>query len=183
MDKIWSGRINSSTNKLADNFTFSLDADIRLYNYDIIGSIAYSAGLKKIKLISKSELIKIIEGLVKVKDRIKKNKYSKDSYEDVHSLIEYELKNEIGEAAGKIHTGRSRNDQIVLDEKLFLKDAIIQILGSLTDLELAIIKVAEKNIEVIFPAYTHMQKAQPVLFSHYLLSFFEKFYRDIHKLL
>lgn len=183
MDKIWSGRINSSTDKLADNFTFSLDADIRLYNYDIIGSIAYSAGLKKIKLISKSELIKIIEGLVKVKDRIKKNKYSKDSYEDVHSLIEYELKNEIGEAAGKIHTGRSRNDQIVLDEKLFLKDAIIQILGSLTDLELAIIKVAEKNIEVIFPAYTHMQKAQPVLFSHYLLSFFEKFYRDIHKLL
>ncbi|MHB1377673.1 MAG: argininosuccinate lyase, partial [Candidatus Humimicrobiaceae bacterium] len=126
---------------------------------------------------------KIIKGLSKIKTRIEENNYSKSGYEDIHSLIEYELKNEIGECAGKIHTGRSRNDQIVLDEKLYLKDAIISIIESLTVLELSIIKSGEKNIDIIFPAYTHMQKAQPVLFSHYLLSFFEKFYRDIYKLM
>lgn len=183
MDKIWSGRINSSTNRIADDFTFSLEVDIRLYLQDIIGNIAYAAGLKKIGIILKDELNKIIKGLSKIKNKIEENNYSKSGYEDIHSLIEYELKNEIGECAGKIHTGRSRNDQIVLDEKLYLKDAIISIIESLTVLELSIIKSGEKNIDIIFPAYTHMQKAQPVLFSHYLLSFFEKFYRDIYKLM
>jgi argininosuccinate lyase len=183
MDKIWSGRINSGTNKIADDFTFSLDVDIRLYVQDIMGSIAYAAGLKKIGIISKDELNKIINGLVKIKGKIEENKFDKNSYEDIHSLVEYELKNEIGESAGKIHTGRSRNDQIVLDEKIYLKNAIISILESLILLESGILKSAEKNIDVIFPAYTHMQKAQPVLFSHYLMSFFEKFYRDICKLI
>ena len=183
MDKIWSGRISSSTNKIADDFTFSLEVDVRLYLQDIIGNIAYAAGLKKIGIILKDELNKIIKGLSKIKNKIEENNYSKSSYEDIHSLIEYELKNEIGECAGKIHTGRSRNDQIVLDEKLYLKDAIISIIESLIVLELSIIKSGEKNIDIIFPAYTHMQKAQPVLFSHYLLSYFEKFYRDIYKLM
>ncbi|MHB1335014.1 MAG: argininosuccinate lyase [Candidatus Humimicrobiaceae bacterium] len=183
MDKIWSGRINGTSSKIADDFTFSLDVDIRLYVQDIMGSIAYAAGLKKIGIISKDELIKIINGLAEIKNKIDENKFDKSSYEDIHSLIEFELKNEIGEGAGKIHTGRSRNDQIVLDEKIYLKNAIISILESLTELELSIIKSAEKNIDVIFPAYTHMQKAQPVLFSHYLMSFFEKFYRDIYKLI
>ena len=183
MDKIWSGRISSSTNKIADDFTFSLEVDVRLYLQDIIGNIAYAAGLKKIGIILKDELNKIIKGLSKIKNKIEENNYSKSSYEDIHSLIEYELKNEIGECAGKIHTGRSRNDQIVLDEKLYLKDAIISIIESMTVLELSIIKSGEKNIDIIFPAYTHMQKAQPVLFSHYLLSYFEKFYRDIYKLM
>jgi argininosuccinate lyase len=148
-----------------------------------MGSIAYAAGLKKIGIISKDELNKIINGLVKIKGKIEENKFDKNSYEDIHSLVEYELKNEIGESAGKIHTGRSRNDQIVLDEKIYLKNAIISILESLILLESGILKSAEKNIDVIFPAYTHMQKAQPVLFSHYLMSFFEKFYRDICKLI
>jgi argininosuccinate lyase len=183
MDKIWSGRISGGTNKIADDFTFSLEVDIRLYLQDIIGNIAYAAGLKKIGIIFKEELSKIIEGLFKIKDKIEENDYSESGYEDIHSLIEYELKNEIGECAGKIHTGRSRNDQIVLDEKLYLKEAIISIMESLAELELSIIKSGEKNIDIIFPAYTHMQKAQPVLFTHYLLSFFEKFYRDIGKLI
>lgn len=182
MDKIWSGRINSRTNKIADEFTFSIDVDIRLYLQDIIGNIAYAAGLKKIGIIFKDELNKIIKGLLKIKSKIEEDGYN-SGYEDIHSLIEYELKNEAGECAGKIHTGRSRNDQIVLDEKLYLKDAIISVIESLAMLELSIIKSGEKNIDIIFPAYTHMQKAQPVLFSHYLLSFFEKFYRDINKLM
>ena len=183
MDKIWSGRISGSTDDSADKFTFSLETDISLYIYDIMGTIAYAAGLKKIGLISGSELSDILDGLIKVKNGIEKNKFHKNSYEDVHSLIEYELKNEIGDIAGKIHTGRSRNDQVVLDEKLYLKNAIIRILEALTELELSILELARKNIDIIFPAYTHLQKAQPVLFSHYILSFFEKFLRDINKLI
>ncbi|MCE5330119.1 argininosuccinate lyase [bacterium] len=183
MDKIWSGRISGSTNDFADKFTFSLETDINLYMFDIMGTAAYAAGLKKVGLISTDELLNITEGLIKVKNGIEKNKFRKNSYEDVHSLIEYELKNEIGETAGKIHTGRSRNDQIVLDEKLYLKNAIIDILEVLVELELNILELAQKNIDVVFPAYTHLQKAQPVLFSHYMLSFFEKFLRDINKLI
>ncbi|MCL6086881.1 MAG: argininosuccinate lyase [Actinobacteria bacterium] len=184
MNKIWSGRVGSNTDNLADKFTFSLKTDVKLYVYDIIGTIAYAAGLKKIGIISKSELIQIIDGLIKIKNNIEAGRYPENdyNYEDIHSLIEFELKNEIGEAAGKIHTGRSRNDQIVLDEKLYLKDAVIQILKSLAELQSGILEFAQKNITVIFPAYTHLQKAQPVLFSHYLLSFFEKFSRDINKL-
>jgi len=183
MDKLWSGRINSNTSKIADDFTFSLDIDINLYAQDIMGSIAYSAGLEKIGIISKDDLKKMIKGLLLIKNKLDKNKYDKSGYEDIHSLVEHELKKEIGDSAGKIHTGRSRNDQIVLDEKIYLKKALVYILESLTELELNIIQSAEKNIDVIFPAYTHMQKAQPVLFSHYLMSFFEKFYRDINKLI
>ena len=183
MDKLWSGRINSNTSKIADDFTFSLDVDINLYTQDIMGSVAYSAGLKKIGIISKDELNKIVKGLLLIKNKLDKDKYDKSGYEDIHSLVEQELKKEIGDSAGKIHTGRSRNDQIVLDEKIYLKKALVSILESLTELELNIIQSAEKNIDVIFPAYTHMQKAQPVLFSHYLMSFFEKFYRDINKLM
>jgi len=183
MDKLWSGRINSSTNKIADDFTFSLEVDIELYRQDIIGNIAYAAGLHKTGIILKDELAKMIDSLLKIKKKIEENSFNNSDYEDIHSLIEYELKNEIGECAGKIHTGRSRNDQIVLDEKLYLKDTIISIIDSLAALESEIIKSAGINIDIIFPAYTHMQKAQPVLFSHYLLSFFEKFYRDICKLI
>src|SRR5450759_2710413 len=90
MDKIWSGRISSSTNKIADDFTFSLEVDISLYLQDIIGNIAYAAGLKKIGIILKDELNKIIKGLSKIKNKIEENNYSKSSYEDIHSLIEYE---------------------------------------------------------------------------------------------
>ncbi|MDD5658880.1 MAG: argininosuccinate lyase, partial [Actinomycetota bacterium] len=183
MDKIWSGRISSNTSDFADRFTFSLETDMNLYMFDIMGSAAYAAGLEKIGIISKDELLNIIEGLVKVKNRIKESKLDKNKYEDIHSLIECELKKEIGEVAGKIHTGRSRNDQIVLDEKIYLKNAIVNICAVLVELEFNILELAKKNINVIFPAYTHLQKAQPVLFSHYMLSFFEKFLRDINKLI
>ena len=183
MTKIWEGRVKGNTNILADNFTFSLATDLQLYEYDIIGNIAYSAALKKLGIISEEELKKIINGLIKVKDFIEKNEFNGYEYEDIHSLIEYELKKEIGEIAGKIHTGRSRNDQIVLDEKLYLKNVIIDVIQSLLNLEIVLIEFAKKNFNIIFPAYTHLQKAQPVLFSHYILSYFEKFYRDINKLL
>jgi argininosuccinate lyase len=183
MEKIWKGRINKDTNSNVEKFTSSLNVDKSLYMYDVMGTIAHVAGLKKIGIITDNELKKISKGLKEVTKKIKSEEILvSDQYEDIHSLIEYELEKVIGELAKKIHTGRSRNDQIVLDEKLFAKDAIINTIDKVLSLQENIIKIAQKEIDIIIPAYTHMQKAQPVLLSHYLLSFFEKFNRNVRSL-
>ena len=175
MEKIWKGRINKDTDSNVEKFTSSLNVDKSLYMYDVIGTIAHVIGLKKIGIITDNELKKIAKGLEEVTKKIESEEILiSDQYEDIHSLIECELEKVIGEFAKKIHTGRSRNDQIVLDEKLFIKDAIINTIDKVLSLQENIIKIAQKEIDIIIPAYTHMQKAQPVLLSHYLLSFFEK---------
>ncbi|HAX18367.1 MAG TPA: argininosuccinate lyase [Actinobacteria bacterium] len=181
MDKLWSGRTNGLVDNHAEIFMNSVNEDKKLLNFDIIGNIAYSAALKKIGIINKNDFSLIIEGFRKLRVIFKDDNLLTD-YEDVHSAVESELKKIIGDIAGKIHTGRSRNDQVILDEKLFLKNYIIELMSSLTKLKNNLVEIAEKNKDVIFPAYTHMQKAQPVLFAHYILSYFEKFYRDFKKL-
>lgn len=180
MSKIWEGRIQKPTDELVERFSSSLEVDKNLYIYDIIGSIGHLTGLKKAGIIDNSQLKKIAKGLDKVKQKIEGGMVS--GYEDIHSLVESELIKEIGEIGKKIHAGRSRNDQVVLDEKLFLKDAIINLLHSLINLQKNLYSLANKEMDTIFIAYTHLQKAQPVLASHYLLSFFEKFGRDIESL-
>ncbi len=177
-NKIWKGRIGKNMNKEVENFTFSIKSDKKLYLYDINGTAAYAIGLLKIGIITESELKKILYGLKKVKKDIEEGKIDAHLYEDIHSLIENELGMTIGNAAMKIHTGRSRNDQIVLDEKLFIKDAVIDALGNIIALQKSILKVAQNTLDIIIPAYTHMQRAQPVLLSHYLMSYFYKFDRD-----
>ena len=177
-NKIWKGRIKKDMDKLAENFTFSIGLDKELYLYDITGTAAYAVGLWKTGIINKGELKTIINGLEKVKQNIENNKIDIEIYEDIHSLIENELAGGIGEVALKIHTGRSRNDQVVLDEKLFLKETIIDVLGEIIVLQENILKWAKNTLDVIIPAYTHMQKAQPALFAHYLMSYFQKFERD-----
>ncbi len=181
-NKIWKGRIEKDTDKSVDSFTCSLNIDKSLYKYDLMGTAAHVIGLNKIGIISKGEIKKIFDGLKKVKKYIEKCAIEEGIYEDIHSMIEKELGKIIGSQAEKIHTGRSRNDQIVLDEKLFLKDAVINILSKILYLQKIILKVAEDKIDIIIPAYTHMQKAQPVLLSHYLMSFFKKFNRDTDNL-
>jgi len=181
-DKIWKGRIDKKTDILADKFTASIDIDKNLYMQDITGSAAYAVGLNSIGIFSDSELKEILSGLRKVKDKIESGKIDFEGYEDIHSLVEIELSKIAGESAGKIHTGRSRNDQIVLDELLFVKEAVTETLGNIIDLQKVLIEKSEEYIDTVFPAYTHMQKAQPVLVSHYLLSYFEKFLRCIKKL-
>jgi len=183
MEKIWKGRINKDTDSNVEKFTSSLDVDKSLYKYDVTGTIAHVIGLKKIGIITDNELKKMSKGLEEVTKKIESEEILiSDQYEDIHSLIECELEKVIGELAKKIHTGRSRNDQIVLDEKLFIKDAIINTINKVLSLQKNIIRIAQKEIDIIIPAYTHMQKAQPVLLSHYLLSFFEKFNRNVHSL-
>jgi len=182
MSKIWTGRIGKRTDKAVEEFTASISIDKKLYLYDITGTAAHVIGLNKIGIVSDAELKKIIAGLEKVKKKMElKEVKDIDNYEDIHSLVENELAGVIGKTAEKIHTGRSRNDQIVLDEKLFLKDALAGIISKIIFLQKNIIELADKEIDLVIPAYTHLQKAQPVLLSHYLLSFFERFKRDINK--
>lgn len=181
-DKIWKGRIEKAPDPVAEKFTSSIEIDRNLYRQDLMATAAYSTGLESIGIISKSELKKIFSGLKKIKTNIEKGIIKYGDYEDIHSLVEYELASITGISAEKIHTGRSRNDQIVVDELLFIKVLICETLRKLIVLEKTIIDMADKNSGIIFPAYTHMQKAQPVLFSHYLLSYFDKFERNCKKL-
>jgi len=182
-NKIWKGRIESPTDIAAEKFTRSIPVDWQLYSQDITGTAAYAAGLENIGIITSAELAQILEGLKKIKEKIESGNANFDDYEDIHSFVEYELLKISGEPAKKVHTGRSRNDQIVTDELLMLKKAIIDILRAIYSILDTILKKAQENIETVFPAYTHMQKAQPVLVSHYLLSYFNKFLRVSHKFL
>ncbi len=181
MTKLWDGRL-PDTEKIVDEFTSSLDIDKRLYLYDIAGTLAHVIALNRIGLIKEKELKEIAQGLTLLKEKIEADQFIEADYEDIHSLIENELKNIIGETSGKIHAGRSRNDQIVLDEKLYIKEAITELISLLGLLMETILDLSKKNIDLIMPAYTHLQKAQPVIVSHYLMSFYEKFYRDTKKL-
>lgn len=181
MDKLWSGRTNGILDNNADLFMNSINEDKKLVDFDILGNIAYSAALRKIGIIDKNDFNFILEGFKKVRN-IFKDESLLQGYEDVHSAVENELRKIVGDIAGKIHTGRSRNDQIILDEKLFLKNYSIELMNFLIRLNNNLLEIAEENKDVIFPAYTHMQKAQPVLFVHYILSYFEKFFRDFNKI-
>src|SRR4030066_2440699 len=177
-NKIWKGRIKKYMNKEVEKFTFSIDLDKNLYLYDTKGTAAHAAGLCKIGIITRDELKEIFYGLEKVKKNIEEDKIDILAYEDIHSLVENELGTMTVNAAMNIHTGRSRNDQVILDEKLFIKDALINTLNNIVTLQNNILEIAKNTLDVIIPAYTHMQKAQPVLLSHYLMSYFYKFDRD-----
>jgi argininosuccinate lyase len=182
-NKIWKGRIEKNTDESVEGFTCSIDIDKKLYIYDLMGTAAHIACLNKIGVVSDGEVKKIFEGLKKIKINLDKGIIDHSKYEDIHSLIENELGKILGSVAEKIHTGRSRNDQIVLDEKMFVKDAVLNLLDEILILQKHIIKNAEDKIDIVIPAYTHMQKAQPVLLSHYLMSFFRKFNRDTESLI
>jgi argininosuccinate lyase len=182
MSKIWKGRIKKQTDSDVEDFTYSIDIDRSLYLHDITGTAAYVIGLEKTGILDEEELKKIIVGLVELKQKLEKESLEAEGYEDIHSLVETELHKLVGEPALKIHTGRSRNDQIVLDEKLFCKDIILALMGKILHLMAGLVRIAEKETGTVFPAYTHMQKAQPVSLAHYMLSYFEKFSRDLNKL-
>jgi len=182
MSKIWKGRIQKDTDKAVEDFTYSIDIDKSLYLHDLTGTAAHVIGLKEINIINESELKKILVGLLEIKQKIEDESISIDQYEDIHSLVENELYSLIGDPALKIHTGRSRNDQVVLDERLFCKDIIISLKSGMIGILENILELSGKNTGMIFPAYTHLQKAQPVLLAHYLLSYFDKFYRDCNRL-
>jgi argininosuccinate lyase len=181
--KVWGGRFQKPTAKSVEKFTASIHYDKRLYQYDIEGSIAHAAMLAGQGIIAQEEATKISAALESILKDMDQGKIAfRPSDEDIHMAIERELISRTGETGGKLHTARRRNDQIALDVRLFLRSEVEKILSALTGLQSQLVKMAKSEISTIMPGYTHMQKAQPVLLSHYLLAFWEMFARDIARL-
>jgi len=177
--KVWGGRFEEEMDALVDQFNASLSFDQRLYPHDIRGSMAHCRMLAKKGILKDEEAAKILNGLQEIKREIDRGEFSwDDSQEDIHSLIEAALVDRVGEVGEKLHIGRSRNDQVSLDVRLFLRDCIKNVIQRTEDLQRTLIVLAEKNFDVVLPGYTHLQRAQPVLLAHHLLAYFEMLGRD-----
>lgn len=177
------GRFRKALAPIAARYSQSVTSDRRLFRHDIAGSIAHASALAKAGIISPVEQKKIESGLREIKKEIQSGKFQwDDSLEDVHMNIEAGLTRKIGEAGAKLHTARSRNDQVALDLRLYVKDEIEQTSGRLKKLQKAFLRLAEKYVDLVMPGYTHLQPAQPVLFAHYLLAQVEVFARDSERL-
>ena len=182
--KPWDGRFKDKTLPLLDKFNASIYFDKELYREDIEGSIAHCKMLVKQGIILEDEGSKIIDGLNKILNEIEEGRFEfKVELEDIHMNIEHRLIEIIGKVGGKLHTARSRNDQVATDVKLYLRKKIDEINIKLKDFMKCIVDKAEKHIDTIMPGFTHLQIAQPVLFSHYLLAYFEMFKRDYKRLI
>src|SRR5512140_3521417 len=178
-DKLWGGRFTQPTNKFVEEFTASIDFDKRLYHQDIRGSMAHARMLGRQKIIPKEDVAAIEHGLNEILQQIEAGKFDFSvSLEDIHMNIEARLSAKIGEAGKRLHTGRSRNDQVALDIRLYLRDELVEISAYLDMLIDSLLDQAEKNLDVIMPGYTHLQTAQPILFAHHMLAYVEMFKRD-----
>ena len=178
-DKPWGGRFEEPTDRRVEAFTSSLHFDRRLFRYDIEGSVAHARMLGRQGIITKGEARAIVAGLRKVLADIEtENFIFRPDDEDIHMAIEKALTERIGDVGGKLHTGRSRNDQVALDIRLYLRAEICRVLGFIAELKAGFLALAKKECGTIMPGYTHLQKAQPVLLSHYLLAFWEMLVRD-----
>ena len=173
-------RFKSGIDKNVEKYVASIPFDWRLYKHDIDGSVAHAQMLAKQGLISRNDADAIVKGLVSIREEIEQGKFQFQlELEDIHMNIESRLFKKIGDVAGKLHTARSRNDQVALDLRLFVKEAIGETIGKLSAFQLALLDLAEANKSVIMPGYTHLQQAQPVLFAHHLLAYFEMLQRDV----
>jgi len=176
------GRFRKAADKSVTEYTASISFDRRLYRHDIAGSIAHTKMLAKQGIISEKEAETIINGLAAIREEIEQGKFQfKPELEDIHMSIEARLLEKVGEVGGKLHTARSRNDQVALDLRLFTKEAISETIVKLKEFQQALISLAEANKGVIMPGYTHLQPAQPVLLAHHLLAYFEMLQRDIDR--
>lgn len=182
--KLWGGRFEEGVTDAVERFTESISFDKGLYKHDIMGSRAHASMLAKQGLISSSDRDAILEGLNQIEKQIEKGEFVwRTDREDVHMNIEAALTDLIGEPAKKLHTARSRNDQVCTDLRLWCRDAIDSILARIKNLQVSLVILAVKNAGVIVPGYTHLQRAQPVLLQHHLLAYVEKLERDARRLL
>ncbi|MDN5305008.1 MAG: argininosuccinate lyase [Fusobacteriaceae bacterium] len=181
--KLWGGRFNKESSKLLEKFNASITFDIRMYKEDIMGSIAHSKMLAKQNIISNKEQEKIEKALKEIELEIDNDELEFSlADEDIHMAIEKRLIQKIGDTGKKLHTARSRNDQVALDIRLYLKKEINNIKQIIIELLEVIKEVAKNNKDVILPGYTHLQRAQPILFAHHLLAYFEMLKRDYDRL-
>jgi argininosuccinate lyase len=181
--KPWDGRFVEATDRSVEAFTSSIDIDKRLYSYDIEGSIAHCRMLAKTSIISGQEASILVEGLEKIKIEIEQGTFEFDErLEDIHMNVEARLVQLVGKIANKLHTARSRNDQVALDIRMYLRDQTSLIIKNLIDFRKVIVNMAKTYINVFLPGYTHLQRAQPVLLSHHLMAYYEMFSRDLDRL-
>ncbi|HYE80677.1 MAG TPA: argininosuccinate lyase [Clostridia bacterium] len=180
--KLWGGRFGKETAKMAEDFNASISFDSRLYREDIEGSKAHALMLGKCGIISADEAERIVEALEEIRLELESGsvELTKDA-EDIHMNIEKLLTEKLGEAGKKLHTARSRNDQVALDLRMYLREETYVILGLLMELEAVLLNKAEENTGTIMPGYTHLQKAQPVTLGHHLMAYFEMFRRDMDR--
>ncbi|MDD2649321.1 MAG: argininosuccinate lyase [Eubacteriales bacterium] len=180
MAKLWGGRFEKATSGLMDDFHSSISFDKRLFMEDITGSIAHARMLGRQGIIPKEDSEKIIEGLTGILADAKDGKieWQKDA-EDIHMNVEKILIERIGEAGKRLHTGRSRNDQVALDGRMYVKNAALEAMEMLVNLESVILSIAENNLDSIMPGYTHLQKAQPITLAHHMMAYFQMFLRDL----
>ncbi|MBQ8394209.1 MAG: argininosuccinate lyase [Clostridia bacterium] len=183
MEKMWAGRFQKALDKKADDFNSSIRFDCRMYEQDVRGSIAHATMLVKQGILPKEDLTKIIDGLTGILDDLHSGKLVFDmNAEDIHMFIEGELTKRIGDAGKRLHTARSRNDQVAVDIRLYLRDEAEEIISLVKALIQAVVDKAEENAEVIAPSYTHLQRAQPISFGHQLMAYAMMLLRDIGRI-
>src|SRR5437660_12683042 len=177
--KLWAGRFRGKTDPKVETFTSSLAIDRRLFRHDIAGSIAHCRTLERAGVLTRREADKLVAGLKQVEKEIAGGRFRfKPADEDIHMAIEARLTDLVGEVGGKLHTGRSRNDQVALDLRLYLRDAVKDLLAGLRQFQESLVALAQRELSVVMPGYTHLQRAQPVLFAHHLLAYVEMAERD-----
>jgi argininosuccinate lyase len=182
MKKPWGGRFREKTSKVLDSFTESISFDRRLWKYDIQGSIAHARMLGRQGIITKEDSLKIANGLEEIAKDIERGKFTfREDLEDIHMNIEAVLIRKIGDTGRKLHTARSRNDQVALDLRLYVREELKEIISLIKQFQKILINVAIKHLNALMPGYTHLQRAQPVLLSHHLLAYVEMLQRDVER--
>lgn len=183
MAQLWGGRFTKETDKLVYNFNASITFDRKFYRQDIRGSIAHVTMLAKQGILTENEKKQIIDGLNGILNDVENGTLEiTEEYEDIHSFVEANLIDRIGDAGKKLHTGRSRNDQVALDMKLYSRDEILEIQQLLKDLLKVLLKIMEENTNTYMPGFTHLQKAQPITLAHHFGAYFEMFKRDLSRM-
>ena len=181
-EQLWGGRFSKSTDEMINDFQASIDFDKRMYNEDIAGSIAHATMLAKVGIISETDRDDIIKGLKDIYKKIEEGNFSFEvALEDIHMNIEKRLTDAIGEAGGRLHTARSRNDQVALDTHMFIRRQVVEVEKLILDMQAALVETARKYSDVIMPGYTHLQRAQPILFSHHMMAYFSMLKRDFDR--
>ena len=183
MEKMWAGRFEKALDKTADDFNSSIHFDKKLYKQDIKGSMEHAVMLCSVGILTQDELTKITDGLASILSDLECGALAFDECaEDIHMFVEAELTKRIGDTGKKLHTARSRNDQVALDLRLYMRDEVATITEMLKELISVIVKKAKENVDTIMPGYTHLQRAQPITFAHHLLAYAMMLLRDISRL-
>ena len=183
MAKMWAGRTDGTTEKIADDFNSSIHFDSRMYRQDITGSMAHAAMLAHKGILSRSDADLLTDGLAGILEDLESGKLDFDmGCEDIHMFVEQELTVRLGDVGKKLHTARSRNDQVALDIRMYLRDRIDEISALIKDLAWAVTEKAEAYKTAIMPGYTHLQRAQPITFGHHLMAYAMMLLRDLDRL-